>query len=93
MTIEVESTGIPPSEYYERPYVPSANEARDYSAIPLLPVEAHTILVDNAGKPMSTLDRLTLQRIAESDENDSPIDLKTIRRQLASELDVDDDWE
>ncbi|MBI5358197.1 hypothetical protein HZB69_01035 [Candidatus Amesbacteria bacterium] len=93
MTIEAKKSGIPPGEYYENPYFPSTNEARDYSAIPLLPVEAHSILVDSAGKSMSDLDRLTLRRIAESDESDAPLDLKAIRSQVAVELGVDNEWE
>lgn len=93
MIVETKRTGIPPGEYYEKPYLPSANEARDFSTIPLLPVEALTILVNNAGKPMSAIDRLALQRISESDDSDVPLDLKAIRAQAAAELDTDDDWE
>lgn len=73
--------------------MPSANEAREFSAIPLLPVEALTILINNAGKPMSVIDRLALQRISESDDSDVPLDLKAIRSQVVAELDTDDDWE
>ncbi len=71
MAIEANNSGIPTGEYYDNPYLPLADEAQDYSAIPLFPVEAHFILdlVRNAGKPTSALDRLTLQRIADSDES------------------------
>jgi hypothetical protein len=93
MPIETGNAGIPPSEYYEKPYLPSANEAREFSKIPLLPVEALTILVNNAGKPMSVIDRLALQKISESDDSDVHLDLKAMRRQIAAELDADDDWE
>jgi len=93
MKLEAKAANIPTGEYYEQPYLPSAGEARCFSAIPLLPVEALTILVDNAGKPMSTIDRLALQRIAESDDSDVPLDLKAIRNRVAAELDTDNDWE
>ncbi len=93
MKTEAKITNIPTGEYYEDPYLPSANEAREFSAIPLLPVEALTILVNNAGKSMSAIDRLALQRISESDDSDAALDLKAIRAQVAAELDTDDDWE
>lgn len=93
MKTEVKTTNVPTGEYYEEPYLPSANEAREFSAIPLLPVEALTILVNNAGKPMSAIDRLALQRISESDDSDLALDLKAMRAQVAAELDTDDDWE
>lgn len=84
---------IPTGEFYEKPYLPSATEAREFSAIPLFPIEALTILIDNAGKSISTIDKLALQRIAESDDSDVPLDLKVIRSRVAEELDTDDDWE
>ncbi len=83
---------IPPASYYENPYPPSAGDRGEYPAIPLLPVEAHSILVDAVGKPITSIDRLTLQRIAESDD-DGPIDFQTVRRQIMAELDTDDDWD
>lgn len=60
---------IPPSSYYENPYLPTAEDRDEYQTIPLLPVEAHSILVDVVGKPIAIIDRLTLQRIAESDDD------------------------
>lgn len=92
MTNEIKSGGIPTSEYYEAPYIPSAYEAANYLAIPLLPVEAHFILVNNAGKLIQKIDRLALQRISESDEPDFTLDFKAVRKQVAKELDMDDDW-
>lgn len=87
-----EKETVPPSSYYEKPYLPSAADRGVYSSIPLLPVEAHTIIVDSAGKRLSTVDRLTLQRIAEEDD-DVPIDFLTVRRRVMAELGTDDDWD
>lgn len=92
MSIESDNF-MPPSEYYERPYVPSPDEAKGYLFIPLLPVEAHSILVDRAGTVMSELDALALQRISDSEEEDIALDYKKIRRKIAEELGVEDDWE
>ena len=83
---------IPPASYYENPYPPTAGDRNEYPTIPLLPVEAHSILVDAVDKPITTIDRLTLQRIAESDD-DEPIDFQAVRRQIMAELDTDDDWD
>ena len=93
MGIETNKQGIPSRSYYERPYIPSAKEASDYSSVPLLPVEAHTILVDNARKRVSMVDNIALQKISESDESDVAVDFKKVRRQVIAELGVDDDWE
>ncbi len=93
MKPEVKAANIPTGEYYENPYLPSANEAGGFSEIPLLPVEALSILVNNAGKPMAIIDKLALQKIADSDDSDVPLDLKAIRNRIAAELDTDDDWE
>jgi len=93
MSNEIKLEQTPPREYYERPYLPSANEASNYLTIPLLPVEAHTILVGRAGKPMSELDRLTLQRISEMEESDVAVDLKEFRIKVATEFGIENDWE
>lgn len=93
MTSEIKSGSIPPSEFYEELYIPSASEAANYSRIPLLPVEAHTILVNSVCRPIHKIDRIALQRISESDEPDFTLDFKTVRRQVAKELDTDDDWD
>ena len=92
MTIEANKSIIPSRAFYERPYVPSSDEASQYLSIPLRPVEAHSILVDRVGKKMSVVDKLALQRISELDESDTPVDYKKIRKQVAAELDVDDSW-
>lgn len=89
---ENDKQNTPPTSYYERPYLPGPGDRVEFHTIPLLPVEAHTILIDNAGKPLSTLDRLTLLRISESEE-DEPIDFQAERRRVAAELDTDEDWD
>jgi len=83
---------IPPASYYENPYLPTVGDRDEYQTIPLLPVEAHSILVDAAGKRITTIDRLALQRIAESDDDES-IDFQAVRQQIMAELDTDDDWD
>ncbi len=83
----------PPAEFYEDPYLPGALEMQDYLSVPLSPVEAHTILVRMAGGPMSTVDRIALQRIADEDDGDFQQDFLAIRKQVAAELDTDDDWD
>lgn len=85
------SKDTPGSEYYERPYLPSEGELDGYSSVPLLPVEAHTILSDNVGRKMSVLDRLTLQKISDMEEGDFSVDFLKLRRQLAEELGIDED--
>lgn len=82
----------PPAEYYEQPYLPGALELDDYATLPLLPVEAHTILVNSVGTTMSTTDRIALERIAHSD-SDEPVDLLAIRKRVMDEFDTDDDWD
>lgn len=93
MTKETAKHIVPTNEYYESPYIPSTVEASDYSTIPLLPVEAHSILVGNTGKRIPTVDKLALQRISELDESDIQVDYKKVRKQVARELGLDDDWE
>lgn len=83
---------IPPASYYENPYLPTVGDRDEYQTIPLLPVEAHTIIVDSAGKHLSTVDRLTLERIADEDD-DVPIDFLMVRRRVMAELCTDDDWD
>lgn len=83
---------IPPASYYENPYLPTAGDRDEYQTIPLLPVEALTIIVDSAGKHLSSVDRLTLQRIA-NENDDVPIDFLAVRRRVMAELDTDDDWD
>ena len=83
---------VPPASYYENPYPPTTGDRDEYQTIPLLPVEAHSILVAAIGKPISTVDRLALQRIADED-GDEPIDFQSVRRQIMSEFDTDDDWD
>lgn len=83
---------LPPASFYDRPYLLGAAECDGYGTVPLLAVEAHTILVDSVGRPMSTVDRLTLERISEAD-SDETIDFLDTRRQVMAEFDTDDDWD
>ncbi len=90
--IEKNPTQRPSKIYYERPYVPNPNEVDDYKTIPLLPVEAHTIISDSVGKKrLSPLDRLTLEKISESDD-DQEIDFLALRKKIKEEsIDYDED--
>lgn len=83
---------IPPASYYENPYLPTEGGREDYQTIPLYPVEAHSILAGAAGRPMSPVDRLTLQCIADED-GDDPIDFLAARKRVIAQLDTDDDWD
>lgn len=72
----------PGSDYYENPYIPSAEERSDWSTLPLRPVEAHYLLVNNAGN-LSQADAAALRAIADSDDNpDQEVDLFSTRRGL-----------
>lgn len=88
MTVE----GVLPDDYYESPYLPSPFEARGYLAIPLYPVEAHYIIVNSVGKHLSTIDKLALRRLADSNDPDVQIDLKTVRQEVTEELGEINDW-
>lgn len=92
MAVADERIAIPPARYYEFPYLPGIVEGESYHRIPLLPVEAHSILVDRAGKPISTVDRLTLQQITEGD-GDEAIDFQAVRRRIVAELGTNEDWD
>lgn len=92
MALEDKKSLTPPASFYDRPYLPSAAECDGYETVPLLAVEAHTILVDSAGRPMSTIDRLTLERISEAD-SDETVDFLAARRRVMVEFGIDDDWD
>ena len=83
----------PPSEFYEDPYIPSVLEASSYSRIPLLPVEAHAILVNYAGRDLSEVDRKALEMISGSDDADVRMDYKVVRRKAAEKLGKENDWD
>ncbi|HAU98639.1 MAG: hypothetical protein UX04_C0002G0229 [Microgenomates group bacterium GW2011_GWF2_45_18] len=72
----------PGSDYYENPYIPSAEERADWRTLPLRPVEAHYLLVNNVGN-MSQADAAALRAIADDDDNpDQEVDLFSTRRNL-----------
>ena len=87
----IETKFIPPSEFYDSPRIPSSHELEEFGTVPLRAVEAHSILVTQANKHISPLDRMTLQRISESDDPDHQIDFKKLRKQIAAELDIDNE--
>ena len=92
MAIENQKQKVPPASFYEEPYLPSDGDREEYDNIPLLPVEAHSIIVRMAGKPMSTVDRTTLLRISD-DDGECPIDFMEMRKRVLIEFEIDDDWD
>lgn len=72
----------PGSEYHENPYIPGVDERKDWRTLPLRPVEAHHLLVTNAGN-LSQSDAIALRAIADGDYHpDQEVDLFTIQRGL-----------
>lgn len=73
----------PGSDYYENPYIPTDEERRDWKTLPLRPVEAHYLLVNNVGK-LSPSDALALRAIADGDYlPDQEVDFLAIQRELS----------
>jgi hypothetical protein len=87
----------PGSNYYEDPYIPSEDERSDYQSIPLRPVEAHTLLVNNAGN-LSEADKRALRAIVDGDYHpDQEVDFLTAGKEEMTldggyHDDDDDDW-
>lgn len=81
----------PENEYYDAPYVPSDYERREWSTFPLRPVEAHNLLVNNAGS-LSQADAMALRAIADGDYHpDQEIDLFSVQRELTLDGGYHDD--
>lgn len=81
----------PDSEYYENPYIPNLDERKDWRTLPLRPVEAHHLLVTNAGN-LSQADAIALRAIADGDYHpDQEVDLFSIQRELTLDGGYHDD--
>jgi len=81
----------PGSNYYEDPYIPSDDERIDWRTLPLRPVEAHHLLVTNAGN-LSQADAIALRAIADGDYHpDQEVDLFSIQRELTLDGGYHDD--
>ncbi len=92
MTAEYKKNIAPPDSYYEEPYLPGLGDRDEFETIPLLPVEAHFIMVGRAGKPLAEVDRLALMRISEQD-GEMRIDFLETRRIIMAELGIDEEWD
>lgn len=57
----------PDPEYYDRPYVPNTVERDEWRELPLRPIEALTLLVNNADT-LSESDRRALRIIIDNDD-------------------------
>lgn len=87
----------PGNDYYKNPSIPSNGERSDYETIPLRPVEAHTLLVNNTGE-LSESDKRALRAIVDGDYHpDQEVDfLNASRDEMTLDggyHDDDDDWD
>ena len=83
---------IPGKEFYEYPYLPCPLESKEYDSIPLTGAEVNTIIVANAGKQLSTVDRSALQMMSEV-ESDEFVDLQAARRRAQALLGFDSEYD
>jgi hypothetical protein len=80
-----ENRNRPDSRYYDKPYIPNDKELSEWDSVPLRPVEAHSILVNNL-ENLSEAQKAALRSIIDEDDYpDQEVDYKSILSQFSDD--------